>query len=119
MIRRILISIAAFSLFGCAGPVIRTVFRPALQTGDSRQRMTNLVMLVWPTSLLGAGPPGDAPTELTLAIENVVLFAVFGLLLALIARRLWVILTAYLAMCLLLVSIERWGSGYALAYFSC
>jgi hypothetical protein len=119
MTRRILLSIVAFSLFAFAGPIIRAVFPPALPPGNSRQQiLTDLVMLLWPTSFLGVGRPVNGQTQLSLMVYNVIFFAVLGLLLASIARRPWVVLIAYLATCFLLAAMEAWGSGYALAYFS-
>lgn len=118
MRRRILLSVVAFSLFAFAGPIIRAVFPPSLPPANTRQHITDLVLLVWPTSFLGVGLPPNGLTRLTLTIYNVILFALLGLVLGVIARRRWVVLVAYLSTCLLLAAIEAWGSGYALAYFS-
>ena len=116
MRRRVLLSVVAFGLFALAGPIIRALFPPALPPANSRQHITDLVLLVWPTSFLGVGLPVNG--RLTLTAYNVIFFAVLGLVLGVIARRRWVVLVAYLATCLLLAAIEAWGAGYALAYFS-
>jgi hypothetical protein len=118
MRRRILLSIVAFSLFAFAGLFIRVVFPPAFPPGNSKQQITDLVLLVWPTSFLEIERPVNSQTQLTLTIYNVVFFAALGLLLAVIARRPRVVLIAYIATCLLLAAVEAWASGYALAYFS-
>jgi hypothetical protein len=118
MRRRILPSIVAFSLLAFAGPVIRVVFPPAFPPGNSKQQITDLVLLVWPTSFLGMERPVNSQTQLTLTIYNVVFFAALGLFLAVIARRPRVVLIAYIATCLLLTAVEAWASGYTLAYFS-
>ena len=118
MRRRILPSIVAFSLFAFAGPVIRAVFPPAFPPGNSKQLITDLVLLVWPTSFLGIERPVDSQTQLTLTIYNVVFFAALGLLLAVIAKRPRAVLITYIATCLLLTAVEAWASGYTLAYFS-
>ena len=118
MRRRILLSTAAFSLFAFAGPVIRAVFPPGFPPGNSKQRITDLVLLVWPISYLEVARPVNSQTELTFIICNVLFFAALGLLLAVIARRPRVVLIAYIATCSLLAAIEAWASGYALTYFS-
>jgi len=118
MRRRILLSIAAFSLFAFTGPIIRAVFPPAFPPGSSKQQITDLVLLVWPTSFLELTRPANSQTHLTLMIYNLIFFAALGLLLALLARRPRVVLLAYIATCLLLAAVEAWASGYTLAYFS-
>jgi hypothetical protein len=49
---------------------------------------------------------------------NIVLFAMLGLLVGAIGKRVGVVLAIYACICALLTLVEAWGSGFSLAYFS-
>ena len=104
------ISVAAFSIFGLAGPVIQRIsLAPA-----------SFLILVWPALLLTAGGSADRLQHdfRVASIVNVVLFAVLGLLVAMVGRRPLVIVAAYLAICGMVTMAEAWGAGFSATFFS-
>ena len=110
MRKHILLSVAAFSAFGLAGPLIQRAFWPP----------ANFLILIWPALMLGSGGTARTlPHDLVMTGGiNVVFFALAGLFIASIATRTSIVLGIYLAISALAVLGGAWGSGFSFAFFS-
>jgi hypothetical protein len=110
MKKNIVFSVAVFSAFGLAGPLIRRVFSAP----------GSFLILIWPALMFGSG--GTAVTlqhDLAMTgVVNVVFFGLVGLIVANIATRAKRLLGIYLAVCALVVLGGAWGSGFSFAFFA-
>lgn len=109
MLRRILGSLVAFFFFSLVGPLIRLIFPPTANTGHFGLIVDNIVLYIWPTTLLGAGRGISWHTTVDLVVANVLFFVVFGLVIGLVAWRGWVAVALYVLTCATVFSVEAWG----------
>jgi hypothetical protein len=108
-------SVIVFSLFSFLGPVFQRIPLPAFLS----LHREDLAFLFWPGIVLSAGGHAAGGRDLWVSITaNVVLFALLGLLTALVSKRLKTVVVIYACLCAFLTLVEAWGSGFSLAYFS-
>lgn len=109
MMRRILVSLVAFFCFSLVGPLVRLIFPPTADTRHFDLIVDNIVLYIWPATLLGAGRAIGWHTTIDLVVANVLFFVVFGLVIGLVAWRGWVAVALYVLTCTTVFSIEAWG----------
>jgi hypothetical protein len=108
MKRRIQVSLIAFSLFSLVGPLIRVIFPTAASAGRLDSIVSDVVLYTWPTIVFAAGPgEGNSwRSSLELIASNALFFVLFGLLVGLLASRVWAAITLYVVTCAALFSVE-------------
>ena len=107
----LLLSVAVFSMFGLAGPIIRAISFPS----------TNFLFTIWPALVLGSGgTAASLERDLKMAaIVNVVFFALVGFLVgSAIRRRPTMLVSAYAMTCVVVAVAQAWGAGFNVAFFS-
>lgn len=112
MKKRVLISMAAFSAFSLLGPLVWVICHGF---GHLHRQVFCLIILTFPAVLFSAGIP--RPAFLSLAAANIVLFAVLGALVGVVASRVTMIAVAYLGMSALLSGLTGWYAGFQLGDF--
>ena len=108
MTRRILVSLMAFFLFSLLGPFMRLIFSPTTEAGHFATIVGDVVLYIWPTTLLGAGRGIGWRTTLDLTVTNIEFFLIIGLVVGLIAWRRWVVVALYIFTCAAIFFVEAW-----------
>jgi hypothetical protein len=112
---RILKSLLVFTGAGLLGPLIWNVVQHPSRVENF---VSDLVFLLWPTQPLGVIETNvGAPKALAVTIgANLILFAVIGLIVGLLARTRVRLVFAYVVVCLLLFMWAFWGAGFSFAH---
>jgi len=112
MKRRILVSTLSFSVFGLIVPVIWTICPAAVKFGYGygNRLIHSIVVLTFPTILFSFGLPPSAMVGLIEA--NFALFAAIGALIGLLANRVRSLVTMYVTISLLLLTLAGYYSGF-------
>jgi len=118
MKRRILVSLIAFSVFSLIGPLIRLIFPPVPLAGRFDSIVNDVVLYIWPTTVLGIGQGIGWQTHVALVAYNLLFFAVVGLLIGLVVSRAWVAVMLYFVTCVLLILIEGWAFRSSFGFLS-
>ena len=111
---RVMLSTVVFCIFSLLGPLLAQAARSrelGLWIGGSivgRQYLT-ILLLVWPTFFL--------ESDFGAIVSNVLLFAIIGFGVGILAKGRTAILSMYLAMCALLGGLEALAGGFDLASF--
>lgn len=112
---RTLKSLLVFAGAGLLGPLIWNVVRhPSRMEGF----ISDLVFLLWPAQPMGVIETNvGAPAALAVAIgANLILFAIMGVIVGLVARTRVRLAVAYGVVCLLLFVWAFWGAGFSFAH---
>lgn len=99
----------AFSLFALVGPLVRTIFPPVLIANYFDSIVNDVVLYIWPTTVLGVGQGIGIQTHVALVVSNVLFFAVVGGLIGLLAIRAWIALMLYVVTCCTIILVEAVG----------
>ena len=118
MKHRILASLTAFSLFSLVGPFLRMIFPPTGSGGRFSLIIDDVVLYLWPTSVLGIGQPANWQNHVALIAANFLFFGTFGLLIGLCVSRTRVALLLYIGTCATVVLVEAWVFRSSLSLFS-
>jgi threonine/homoserine efflux transporter RhtA len=112
---RTLKSLLVFAGAGLLGPLAWKVER---HPSRIESFISDLVFLLWPTQPMGVIETNvGAPRALALTIgANLVLFAVIGVIVGLVARSRGQLAVAYAVVCLLLFAWAFWGAGFSFAH---
>ncbi len=112
---RILKSLLVFTGAGLLGPLIWNVVQHPSRVENF---VSDLVFLLWPTQPLGVIETNvGAPKAVAVTIgANLILFAVIGLIVGLLARTRVRLVFAYAVVCLLLFMWAFWGAGFSFAH---
>jgi len=112
---RILKSLLVFTGAGLLGPLIWNVVQHPSRVENF---VSDLVFLLWPTQPLGVIETNvGAPKAVAVTIgANLILFAVIGLIVGLLARTRVRLVFAYVVVCLLLFMWAFWGAGFSFAH---
>jgi hypothetical protein len=120
--------VAMFAVVGLLGPVFRlVVFRP-VESFTAIHVVQSITLLIWPAQVLGVMETslGTARAGALAISANVLLFAVVGVIVALVARRrplLWLVQLTVLALVTMWAHLWRafdawWALAIALAIYS-
>jgi hypothetical protein len=113
--RRIVISVVTFSVFATAGPLLRLLHPSSVTYYD--QQVTSLILFLCPT-IIGSGGSGVGPQVLVMVLlSNLLLFALYGLLVGIVSRNHQFAALAYLATCVSLALFASWDAGFNIRYF--
>lgn len=108
-------STAIFALFSLLGPLMHRVSWPTF-VGLHREELS---ILFWPALVLSVGGRANDSHDLWMSLTvNVAIFALLGLIIGALGRRVRAVVLIYICLCGLLTLVEAWGSGFSLAYFS-
>ena len=108
-------SVVVFGLFSLLGPIMRSVSRPVFVALHREE----FVSLFWPAIVLSSGGSPDSSHDFWISlIVNVLVFALFGLIVGTVARGARATVVTYACVCIWLTLVEAWGSGFSLRYFS-
>ena len=102
-------SVIAFCLFAFVGPLLRLVLPPSANPGRFDRIVNDVVLYLWPTIVLSIGQESGWRTTSVLVVENVLLFAVLGLLIGICAVRKWAVMASYFLVCGAILLVEGWG----------
>jgi hypothetical protein len=112
---RTLKSLLVFAGAGLLGPLVWNIVpHPSRMEGF----ISDLVFLLWPTQPMGVIETNvGAPKALAFTIgANLVLFAIIGVIVGLLARTRGRLVLAYVVVCLLLFMWAFWGAGFSFAH---
>ena len=120
--RRTLTSTVLFLCLGFLGPVLRLLTWPpsALEARFSERVVgfvNDLVILLWPSILMGDGE-GGVKVLVILAGINLLFFVILGSIIGLICNTRRRLLAAYFVLCVLITWLEFWSAGFSRAYLS-
>ena len=120
MKKRVLLSVVAFSAFSLFGPLIQATCLPAYNPsrgyGYIGRQAFELVVLAWPAIMLSIGK--DPPSRFNLIKDNLILFATFGALVGIPAKRATGLVATYVVTCVLLSGLEAWFSGFHITHLN-
>jgi hypothetical protein len=108
-------SLLVFTGAGLLGPLVWNVVRHPSRVESF---ISDLVFLLWPTQPMGVIETNvGAPRALAVTIgANLVLFAIMGLIVGLLAKTRGRLVVAYVVVSLLLFVWAFWGAGFSFAH---
>lgn len=108
-------SLLVFTGAGLLGPLVWSVVRHPSRVESF---ISDLVFLLWPTQPMGVIETNvGAPRALAVTIGgNLVLFAIIGLIVGLLAKTRGRLVVAYVVVSLLLFMWAFWGAGFSFAH---
>lgn len=110
-------AVAIFLLASLIGPVIAYLSRGAIGTNSF---LYDLVGLLWPTQPLALAE-ASMGTYLAVALAagaNAVLFLIMGLVVVALMKRPATLWVPYIIVCVLLLLVASWGSGFSTKHFN-
>lgn len=112
---RTLKSLLVFTGVGLLGPLVWNVVR---HPSRIESFIGDLVFLLWPTQPIGVIETNvGVPRALAITIgANLVLFAIIGVIVGLVAKTRGRLVLAYVAISLLLFVWAFWGAGFSFAH---
>lgn len=121
--RKASITIGVFAVAALVGPLVRFLTWPPSKFEEATSATVSefvyhLVILIWPTQPLAVVEASTGPlTAAAVAIcGNVLLFSVMGLVVWVGAKRLYWLITSYVAVCGLVLLAAFWGAGFNVAF---
>ncbi len=122
--RGVRIAIVTFAVSGLIGPLVRlATWPPSKLTNEastSASFVYDLVFLLWPAQLLAVAEAsiGQAAAIVVAVGTNVILFALIGIAVGLVAKKPAAIGTLYALLGVSLLLFGLWGAGFSPAYLN-
>jgi hypothetical protein len=112
---RYALTLTIFGLTALVGPAVRFLNWPP---GPDDTFVYDLVLLLWPTQPLAAveASIGTFPAAIIAIGTNVLLFAIFGIVAAVLAAKRLATLAVYALALGLVLLLHLWGTGFDLTY---
>lgn len=122
--RGVWIAILTFGVSGLIGPLVRLATWPpsklANDASTSASFVYDLVFLLWPAQLLAVAEAsvGQAAAIALAVGTNVILFALVGVMVGLVAKRPAAIVALYALLGVSLLLFGLWGAGFSTAHLN-